>query len=152
MHQLDDLIGDLIANSSNPTVGVLAHPGQVDVRIAAKAADTEDAKRLIAPIEDEVRKLLGRHVFAVDDETMEDVVGKLLRERDMSIATYEDLSGGTVADQVREAAGELFLQGFISNSMESLDQFAKAGDETPPFTNGKTMRGKRLMLQFGHPK
>ena len=35
---VDDRIGHLIAGSSNPTVGVLAHPGQVDVRIAAKAA------------------------------------------------------------------------------------------------------------------
>ena len=36
---VDDKVGHLIANSSNPTVGVLALPGQVDVRIAAKAAN-----------------------------------------------------------------------------------------------------------------
>ncbi len=55
---VDDRIGHLIAESSNPTVGVLAHPGQVDVRIAAKAATVEDAHKLIAPLEDEVRRLL----------------------------------------------------------------------------------------------
>ena len=53
---VDDRIGHLIAKSSNPTVGVLAHPGQVDVRIAAKAPNTEDAMKLIAPVEDEVRE------------------------------------------------------------------------------------------------
>ena len=36
---VDHEIGDLIANSSNPTVGVLAHPGQVDVRITAKGVE-----------------------------------------------------------------------------------------------------------------
>ena len=46
---VDDRIGHLIANSSNPTVGVLAHPGQVDVRITAKAASPEVARTLIAP-------------------------------------------------------------------------------------------------------
>lgn len=134
---VDHLIGHLIADSTNPTVGVLAHPGQVDVRITAQATNETEAEKLIAPVEQKARELLGEHVFATNDETMEDIVGKLLRDRDMSIATYEDLSGGTVADHVREAAKELFLQGFISNSMESLDQFAKAGDETPPFADGK---------------
>ncbi|MDD9994954.1 MAG: CinA family nicotinamide mononucleotide deamidase-related protein, partial [Dehalococcoidia bacterium] len=72
---VDDQIGHLIAGSSNPTVGVLAHPGQVDVRIAAKAASVADAQRLIEPVERQVRTLLGDHVFAADSETMEMVVG-----------------------------------------------------------------------------
>ena len=52
---VDDKVGHLIANSSNPTVGVLALPGQVDVRIAAKAADRDEAVKMIAPVEAEVR-------------------------------------------------------------------------------------------------
>ena len=113
---VDDRIGHLIAGSSNPTVGVLAHPGQVDVRIAAKAADTEDARRLIAPVEDEVRKLLGRHIFAVDDETMEDAVGRLLSDRGMTIAVYEDLTGGLVAERLQQASAEYFVEGVVGNS------------------------------------
>ena len=75
---VDDRIGHLIANSNNPTVGVLAHPGQVDVRIAAKASSIEEANKLIDPVEAQVRELLGKHVFAVDEETLEDTVGRLL--------------------------------------------------------------------------
>ena len=44
--RVDDLMGHLIANSRNPTVGVLAHPGQVDIRIAAKA---DNQGRRLAP-------------------------------------------------------------------------------------------------------
>ena len=76
---VDDRIGHLIANSSNPTVGVLAHPGQVDIRIAAKASTTEEAQALIAPVDEKIRGLLGRHVFATDSQTMEDVVAELCR-------------------------------------------------------------------------
>ena len=42
---VDDRIGHLIAELSNPTVGVLAHPGQVDIRIAAKASDADEAMK-----------------------------------------------------------------------------------------------------------
>ena len=118
--RVDDLMGHLIANSRNPTVGVLAHPGQVDIRVAAKAPSKEAALELIAPIEAEVRQLIGKHVFAVDEETMENVVGKLLREKQKTIAVCEDLTGGMVADRLQEADAERFLEGIISNGQTAL--------------------------------
>jgi nicotinamide-nucleotide amidase len=117
---VDDLIGHLIASSSNPTVGVLAHPGQVDVRIAAKARSIEEASKLIAPVEEEVRRLLGRHVFAADDESMEDAVGALLRERNVTIAVYEDITGGLLAERLQQAGTSQFLEGVIGNSTASM--------------------------------
>ncbi|MDP7628627.1 MAG: CinA family nicotinamide mononucleotide deamidase-related protein [SAR202 cluster bacterium] len=112
---VDDLIGNLIANSSNPTVGVLAHPGQVDVRIAAKAADTQAAMELIAPIESNIRKLLGHHVFASGDETMENAVGQTLSANHNTIAVYEDLTGGLVTERLQQGSPEYFMEGIIGN-------------------------------------
>ena len=116
---VDDKIGHLIANSSNPTVGVLALPGQVDVRIAAKAPNRDEAMRLIAPLEAEVRELLGNAIFAADDETMEHVVGKLLRAQRKSVAVYEDLTCGQLAERLQTASPEEFAGGFISNSQSA---------------------------------
>ena len=117
---VDDRIGHLIAGSSNPTVGVLAHPGQVDVRIAAKAATVEDARSLIAPMEDEVRKLLGRHVFAADDETMEDAVGGLLRGRNATVAVYEDITAGLVTERLQQASHEHFAEAVVGGGARSM--------------------------------
>ena len=117
---VDDRIGHLIAGSSNPTVGVLAHPGQVDVRIAAKAATVEDARSLIAPMEDEVRKLLGRHVFAADDETMEDAVGGLLRGRNATVAVYEDITAGLVTERLQQASHEHFAEAVVGGGTRSM--------------------------------
>ena len=122
---VDDRIGHLIANFSNPTVGVLAHPGQVDVRIAAKAAGRQEAMDLIGPVEEEARRLLGRHVFAVDGETMEDAVGELLGKKDTTIAGYEDLTGGLVAERLHQASPERFVEGVVSNSQASVRRLLK---------------------------
>ncbi|NTW44329.1 MAG: hypothetical protein HGB14_07845 [Anaerolineaceae bacterium] len=46
---VDELIGDL-EELANPTVGLLAHSGQIDIRIAASAASEKDAEILISPI------------------------------------------------------------------------------------------------------
>lgn len=113
---VDHEIGHLIAESSNPTVGVLAHPGQVDVRIAARAPDIDEAKILIEPVEQKVRELLGNHIFATDDETMETVIGSMLDKKNATVAVYEDLSAGAVSDSMRTAAGDRFLEAIVANT------------------------------------
>ena len=114
--RVDDAIGHLIAESQNPTVGVLAHPGQVDVRIAAKATDIETANSLIDPVEVEVRRLLGRHVFATDEESMEDAIGDLLADQGKTVSVYEDLTAGLLAGRLQTSNSEFFVEGLISNS------------------------------------
>ena len=113
---VDDKVGHLIANLSNPTVGVLALPGQVDVRIAAKAANRDEAMKMIAPVEAEVRALLGNAIFAADEETMEHVTGKLLRDKNKTVAVCEDLTCGHLSERMQTASMENFGAGFICNS------------------------------------
>ena len=129
---VDDLIGHLIAGSSNPTVGVLAHPGQVDVRIAAKASSIEEANKLIEPVDQEVRDLLGDHVFAVDSDKMEDVVGRLLAERDLTIASYEDVTHGMVAERMQEATPERFIEAVVANGVGPIRRLLKGAAEGVP--------------------
>ena len=119
--RVDDEIGHLIANSHNPTVGVLAHPGQVDVRIAAKAANRDAANSLIAPLEAEIRHRLGKHVFAVDDETLEEVVGRLLRSRGMTISVCEDL-GGLLAARLHQADPERCVESLSASGRPALQR------------------------------
>jgi nicotinamide-nucleotide amidase len=119
---VDERIGHLIAGSSNPTVGVLAHPGQVDVRIAAKASDEVEAAKLMRPVEDEIRRLLGSRVFAADEESMEDTVGQLLHDSGKTIAVYEDLTGGLVAGRLLDASPESFVEGIIGNDVTAIQR------------------------------
>lgn len=128
--RVDDAIGHLIAGSDNPTVGVLAHPGQVDVRIAAKASSVAAAESLISPVEAEVRRLLGRHVFAADDESMEDVVGDLLTRRSRTISVYEDVTGGLLASRVQASNYARFTEGVIGNSDQARRRLLKLTGES----------------------
>jgi nicotinamide-nucleotide amidase len=127
--RVDDLMGHLIANSRNPTVGVLAHPGQVDIRVAAKAPSNEAAAQLIAPVEAEVRQLIGKHIFAADDETMETAVGALLREKQKTIAVCEDLTGGMVTDRLQEADTDRFIEGIVCNNHTALQRLLAASGQ-----------------------
>lgn len=85
---VDELVGDLEL-ASNPTVGLLAHPGQTDVRITAKAASPEEADRLIKQIADIVFERLGVAAFGVDDQTLKSVTGDLIEKYNGTIHVIE---------------------------------------------------------------
>lgn len=87
--QIDDIVGDL-ETLSNPTVGLLAHSGQVDMRITAKAQTAEEAEKMIAEVEQILRQRLKNDIYGVDAQTLEKVVLETLRQRQwhLSIATW----------------------------------------------------------------
>ena len=140
---VDDRIGHLIANSTNPMVGVLAHPGQVDVRITAKTSTQLEADRAIASVENEVRSLLGDHVFAADDQTMTSILGELMDSMGLTVASYEGLTGGMVAQHLQEAAGDRFLQGTVGRHTGVLQKIlASAGHDSG--SDGQQMSAQDL--------
>ena len=116
---VDELLGDL-KHAANPTVSVYSRADGIQVRIAAKAADRHAAEALIAPVEAEARRVLGDAVWGADDDTLESVVGRLLRERGFSLATMESCTGGLLASTITDAPGssDYFKGGLVSYATE----------------------------------
>jgi len=91
--QIDQLIGDLETHV-NPTVGLAAHSGQVDVRITAKAETEQQADQLIDELEKILRSRLTSWIYGADQETLEEAALKALESRKWGLATVESgLSG-----------------------------------------------------------
>ena len=86
---LDDLIGRPLLEASNPTIGLAAHNGQVDVRITAKADSVEDADALIGAVENELRMHIGKYVYGSDADTLEDVVRDTLARHQATVGIVD---------------------------------------------------------------
>jgi nicotinamide-nucleotide amidase len=100
-----EALDELYQGSANPSIAFLASAGEIKVRITAKAVDASTAEAMIAPVEQEVRRILGNSVFAVDDETIESTIAKLLLRRNWSIGTAESATGGLVAARLTSVPG-----------------------------------------------
>jgi nicotinamide-nucleotide amidase len=101
----------------NPTLAFLASGVEgLKVRITAKGPDDATVDALLADEEDIVWELVGDWVFGVDDETMESVVLGLLRERGLTLAVAESVTGGYVAGRICAVPGasEVFIGGVVS--------------------------------------
>jgi nicotinamide-nucleotide amidase len=97
---IDEKIADL-ETESNPTVGLAAHPGQTDVRITAKAKTRADADKLIAEMEARVRERLGDWIYGQGDETVEQVIARMLTAQQKTVAIAESNTLGEIAKRLR---------------------------------------------------
>ena len=101
---IDDSIGDLEL-LSNPTVGLVAHSGQVDIRIAAKGSSEIEADALIAPIENDLRQRIGKWIYGADAETLEVIAMRKVQERGWSLVVIESGLGGELTRRLASVQG-----------------------------------------------
>ena len=105
---------------SNPTLAPYAKEGEVELRITAKADSPQAADALIAPVEREVRALLGELVYGADVSGLEQVVLEGARDRGLTLGTAESCTGGLIAKRLTDVPGSAcaFLGGVVSYHCE----------------------------------
>jgi nicotinamide-nucleotide amidase len=107
---LDEQVGDLEA-LTNPTVGLTAHSGIVDIRIAAKAGTEGEAGRMIEHVEEDVRGRLGKNLFGADKDTLEGIALDALAQRGWNLACVESGLDGALLARLGRADHPVFHGG-----------------------------------------
>ena len=105
---VEEAIGDRVLAIPGVELGYCARPGEVDVRIVGKAKAIEQADAII-------RSKLGPSIFSAAGESLEEVIVKLLAQRNQTLAVAESCTGGLLADRITNVPGAsaVFLAGYI---------------------------------------
>jgi nicotinamide-nucleotide amidase len=117
--KVEEMILDLIDKQTNPTLATYAKQGEVHLRVTARAATEEEAKKLLKPMVKEIKKRFGEAVYTTDEkETLTDVVVKLLKKYELTVTTAESCTGGLLAGTLVGVPGvsEVFREGFVTYS------------------------------------
>lgn len=101
--ELEHRIQPILEKQTNPTVAPLATADAVTLRLTAKAQTPDEALKLIAPIEEEIRLLVGDYIYGTDDDTLASKAAELLIRNGWTIAAAESLTAGLF---MAELAGE----------------------------------------------
>ena len=123
--RVDQAIADL-ETSSNPTVGLSAHPGQTDVRIVAKAPTLAEAEAMVADFEAQIRERLGAAIYATGEASLEGVIAGLFRERGATLAVAETLTQGDVIRHLT-VYPDVFPGGVVAADGQALARLLSVG-------------------------
>lgn len=128
---LEEKVKDLLHNA-NPTLAPYASVGEARLRITARAESQEAATALIAPIEKEIMARVGEFLYGEGDDSLEGVVGRLLVERGLWLATAESCTGGLIAHRITNVPGSsaYLRQGWIVYSNQAKREELGVGQTT----------------------
>lgn len=91
--------------SENPTLAPYAGLGEVQLRITARGKDIVEAQELVDAMEGRVRRVLPDHIYGCDDEDLETVTGRLMREQGLTLAVAESCTGGLLGHRLTNVPG-----------------------------------------------
>jgi nicotinamide-nucleotide amidase len=84
---------------------ILASLGQIELHLSACCAVRPDAEAALDRAVEQVRNVMGLHVYSTDGRGLEEVVGAILAERKLTIAVGESCTGGLIASRLTDVPG-----------------------------------------------
>jgi nicotinamide-nucleotide amidase len=113
---LDQLIAPVYSKYTNPVTTILAGPGDIQIHLRARCATAEEAERLLAEVGPPIEALLGDRIYSRNGESLESVVGNMLRERGATLAVAESCTAGMLGERITTVPGssKYFVGGFLT--------------------------------------
>jgi nicotinamide-nucleotide amidase len=129
--RLDELLTDVLEPGEARLAFRAAFP-RIQARVTVDGPAEADLDARLDDIEGRVRERLGTHLYAVGDEGIEETLGRLLRERRLTLAVAESCTGGLIGHRLTDVPGssEYFVLGVVTYSNEAKQQLLGVRPET----------------------
>ena len=113
---LDQLIAPVYKKYDNPTTTILAAAGDIQIHLRARCSTEGEAAALLVEVGGPIELLLGERIYSRNGQSLEEVVGEMLRERHNTLSVAESCTGGLLGERITSVAGSsaYFLGGFIT--------------------------------------
>jgi len=100
-------------------LGFRAHYPQLETKLTVRGRDTDDVRRKLGPVEQEVRKRLGNFILAEDEQTLEGVILDALASRQGALSIVETFTSGQIAARIAHLPGaeKVFRRGIVARDL-----------------------------------
>ena len=117
---LDTLIAPVYTKYTNPVTTILAAASDIQIHLRARCANAGEAEALLEEVGAPIEALLGDRLYSADGAPLENVVGRLLKQRGAILAVAESLTGGMIGQRITSIAGssDYFAGGFLTYTNE----------------------------------
>jgi nicotinamide-nucleotide amidase len=128
---VNELIRSYINKQTNLSFGIYANPEDIQVQVTTQAPTKQETDKLLQFSVNQLTKILGNYIYGIDDETLEEVVGKLLKTKKLTVSVAESCTGGMLGEMITRIPGssEYFQGGVISYSAKVKEDLLKVPPE-----------------------
>jgi nicotinamide-nucleotide amidase len=118
--ELDQMISPVYTRYTNLATTILAVSGEIHIHLRARCASAHEAETVLEKAAGEIEPLLGDRVYSRNGDSLEQVVGDLLRSRRASLSVAESVTGGLLGGRITAvpSSSDYFRGGFVVYSNE----------------------------------
>lgn len=129
---LNEMIGDVLSIIKNDKLAFLPSIEGVRLRINVKSDTAENADKRVSEIEKQIREKIGEYIFGTGNDILEEITGKLLTQKKLTLAAAESCTGGLLSSRITDVSGSsaYFLGGIVSYANEAKVEFLDIKEDT----------------------
>ena len=128
---LETTLLPLIDGQTDPTLATYAKMGEATLRIASKRSTEEEARKAVEDMIKRVYEYVGDYIYSTDDESLPELVGRKLIEKNLTMSTAESCTGGMIAARMTDISGisAVFERGIVTYSNGAkMDELGVSGE------------------------
>jgi nicotinamide-nucleotide amidase len=128
---VNELICDYMSKQTNFSFGIYANPEDIQVQVTTQAPTEKEVEKLLQSSVNQLTKILGNYIYGSDEETIEEVVGNLLKTKKLKVAVAESCTGGMLGEMITRIPGssEYFQGGVISYNARIKEDLLKVSSK-----------------------
>lgn len=118
---VEEKLAQIMTEAKNPTVAPYCKEGEVRLRVTAESHSRESAARMCDEVIEEIRNTeVGRFIYGVDVDSLENAVVEFLHKNGLTLAAAESCTGGLIAKRITDIAGcsDVFFGGCVTYTNE----------------------------------
>ncbi|MGC2234847.1 MAG: competence/damage-inducible protein A [Pyrinomonadaceae bacterium] len=118
---VDEQIAPIYKAYKNVETSILFNRSEIEIHISAQSESEAEAEKILEELAGKIVEKLGVAVFSENGDTMEEIVGQILREKGKTLSTAESCTGGLIAQRLTDISGssEYFIEGVVAYSNEA---------------------------------
>ncbi len=146
---LYERLGDLEELLQGNALAFLPSQFGVRLRITVVGEDADDAENQLTRIEQQIRAKVGQYIYGTENDTLEEVVARLLIDRGLTIAVAESCTGGLISNRLTNVSGssKYYERGFITYSNGSKVEHLKIDEDLLIKYGAVSLEVARLMAE-----
>ena len=128
---VNELIRNYINEQTNFSFGIYANPEDIQIQITTQAPTEKEVDQLLQFSANQLTKILGSYVYGTDQQSLEEVMGNLLKAKNIKVAVAESCTGGMLGEMITNIPGssEYFQGGVISYNAKIKEELLKVPPE-----------------------
>ncbi len=128
---VNELIRNYINKQTNFSFGIYANPKDIQVQVTTQAPTEKETDKLLQLSVNQLTKILGNYVYGTDKQSLEEVVGNLLKTKKLKVAVAESCTGGMLGEMITRIPGssKYFQGGVISYNAKVKEDLLKVPPE-----------------------